>query len=125
MTISLSYLVGQDPDQGRVRLNTRSFQGETTPHRAGDPSSYLVLHHMGFFIPPRLRLGWWALTPPFHHFQTSRASPASWLSILCDTFRRAELTYHTPTRFSSSLLPFSLRGMLPSGVRTFLFITWR
>jgi hypothetical protein len=41
--------------------------------------------------------------------------PTGWLSILCDTLRRVELTSYTPTRFS-------LHGMLPSGVRTFLFI---
>jgi len=77
---------------------------------------------MGFFVPPRLRSGWWALTPPFHHFQTSRANNPKqvWLCVLCDTFRRAELAYHTPTCFLfiyvaccllvSGLSSLSLRG---------------
>ena len=31
--------------------------------------SYLTLHPMGFSVPPRLLLGRWALTPPFHPYQ--------------------------------------------------------
>src|SRR5215831_16660925 len=30
--------------------------------------SYLALHRMRFSVPPRLLLGRWALTPPFHPY---------------------------------------------------------
>lgn len=75
MTISLSYLVGQDPDQGRVRLNTRSFQGETTPHRAGDPSSLFSLAPHGVFHTPSLTLGVVGSYPAFSPFPDKPSKP--------------------------------------------------
>ena len=44
----------------------------TAWNRAGGPASCFVLHHMGFFVPRRLRAGRWALTPPFHPCRTPR-----------------------------------------------------
>jgi len=45
---------------------TRSASAEPGAGRSGVP--YLVLHPMGFSVPPRLRLERWALTPPFHPY---------------------------------------------------------
>ena len=98
-----------------------------------------VLHHMGFFVRLRLRDARWALTPPFHPYPAlSGITPASlsarirtsdrflretwkWCGvaldsagryIFCDTFRHPG--------FASQMPPIS-RGMLPYGVRTFLW----
>ena len=75
-----------------------------------------VLHRAGFVVPPCLRLGRWALTPPFHPcFPADLALLAGMARIkrfvFCDTFRRKELS------FSAPLLS---QGGLPCGVRTFL-----
>jgi len=51
--------------------------------RAGNSSFCSVLHRMGFVLPPCLRSGRWALTPPFHHHRAEAR-----LSVFCDTFRR-------------------------------------
>jgi len=73
-------------------------------HRAGPAlPSYLALHHAGFSEPPVLPPERWALTPPFHPCQTSRAfrrrltgfpvrchrASLRRRSILCGTFRSA------------------------------------
>ena len=39
---------------------------------------YLVLLPMGFTMPPRLLLGRWALTPPFHPHPANRAVCFLW-----------------------------------------------
>ena len=62
--------------------------------RAGDPIlSCSVLHHMGFFVPPRLRLGRWALTPPFHPYRNACAHRRF---VFCDTFRQPQLSPRFP-----------------------------
>ena len=46
----------------------------TLTHRAGPAlPSYLALHHAGFSVPRVLPHERWALTPPFHPYQTKRA----------------------------------------------------
>jgi hypothetical protein len=74
-----------------------------------------VLHRAGFVVPPCLRLGRWALTPPFHPCsrptERCRRHGAEKRFVFCDTFRRKELS------FSAPLLS---QGGLPCGVRTFL-----
>jgi len=37
---------------------------------------YLALHPMGFSVPPRLLLGRWALTPPFHPYPAGKSGVA-------------------------------------------------
>jgi hypothetical protein len=45
-----------------------------TTRRAGPAlPSYLALHHAGFSMPPMLPPERWALTPPFHPYQTKHA----------------------------------------------------
>jgi hypothetical protein len=64
---------------------------------------------MGFFVPPDLRPGRWALTPPFHPYRPACAGVGGLFSVTLSVgvgFRRP--------------LPRVLRGMLPCGVRTFL-----
>ena len=58
-------------------------------------SSCSVLHRMGFFVPPDLRPGRWALTPPFHPFRPTCAG--RW-SVFCDTFRWPGLSPLPPAR---------------------------
>ena len=48
---------------------------------------------MGFFVPPRLRLGRWALTPPFHPY---RHACAQRRFVFCDTFRQPQLSPRFP-----------------------------
>src|SRR5260370_23263752 len=51
-----------------IQQPTRGF------YRAGPAlPSYLALHHAGFSVPLVSPPGRWALTPPFHPCQTSRA----------------------------------------------------
>src|SRR6266481_2470376 len=81
-----------------IQQPTRGF------YRAGPAlPSYLALHHAGFSVPPVSPPERWALTPPFHPCQTSRAfrrrltgfpvrchrAPLRRRSILCGTFRDA------------------------------------
>ena len=54
-----------------------------------------VLHRMGFFVPPSLRRGRWALTPPFHPY---RRTCVRWRFIFCDTFRQHGLSSGPPAR---------------------------
>ena len=58
-------------------------------------SSCSVLHRMGFFVPPDLRPGRWALTPPFHPYPPACAGRRS---VFCDTFRRPEFSSRPPAR---------------------------
>jgi hypothetical protein len=103
----------------------RSFSG-TFAHRAGPAlPSYLALHHAGFSVPPMLPPERWALTPPFHPCQTSRAfrrrltgfpvrchrAPLRRRSILCGTFRSAPSG--TGFRLCSPIRPLALPGALP------------
>ncbi len=80
--------------------------------RAGNPASCFVLHHMGFFVPRRLRAGRWALTPPFHPFQAAArgAGPVVLFSV----------TLSVVPGLGRGGRPRVLRGMSPCGVRTFL-----
>jgi hypothetical protein len=69
-----------------------------------------VLHRRRFFVPRTLRLGRWALTPPFHPYpKTHKAPPGGIFSVTLSVapgLRRKR--------------PRLLRGLLPGGVRTFL-----
>lgn len=56
---------------------TRPACAEHGAGRSGVP--YLALHPMGFAMPPRLRLERWALTPPFHPYQSLLKEP--WLAV--------------------------------------------
>ena len=56
-------------------------------------SSCSVLHRMGFFVPPDLRPGRWALTPPFHPYLPAFAGRRS---VFCDTFRRPGFSSRSP-----------------------------
>jgi hypothetical protein len=82
-------------------------------HGAGSSGvSYLALHPMGFSVPRRLRFARCALTAPFHHHR--QFAPAA----VC-------FLWHCPSRVLalSRVYPRSiarLRGIAPSGVRTFL-----
>ena len=58
-------------------------------------SSCSVLHRMGFFVPPNLRPGRWALTPPFHPYPPACAGRRS---VFCDTVRRPEFSSRPPAR---------------------------
>ncbi len=106
---------------------------------------YLALHPMGFSVPPRLRLERWALTPPFHPYPALAKTvtpavgysaqairePLEVMSVLertgrfvfCGTVRRDASRRRRP-RVSRSSPPYvgspGLRGIAPSGVRTFL-----
>jgi len=80
-------------------------RGTATNTRKGPPfsrgsgrrpgPSCSVLHRMGFFVPPRLRSGRWAFTPPFHPCRPARAG---WRFVFCDTFRRSRLSPRPPAR---------------------------
>ena len=72
----------------RVPLQKRS-------HRAGPAlPSYLALHHAGFSVPPVLPPERWALTPPFHPYQTQRACSGRSL----DRFVLPSQPYSSPFR---------------------------
>jgi hypothetical protein len=98
----------------------------TLTHRAGPAlPSYLALHHAGFSVPPVSPPERWALTPPFHPCQTSRAfrrrltgfpvrchrASLRRRSILCGTFRDAVVAAGLPRRLQ--LRPLALPGALP------------
>ncbi len=68
-----------------------------------------VLHRMGFFVPPRLRSGRWAFTPPFHPCRPVCTGVGGMFSV----------TLSVDRDFGPGP-PRILRGMLPCGVRTFL-----
>lgn len=68
-----------------------------------------VLHRMGFFVPPCLRLGRWAFTPPFHPCRPACAGVGGMFSVTLSV-----------NRDFGPGSPRVLRGMLPCGVRTFL-----
>ena len=76
--------------------------------RRPDPSCS-VLHRMGFFVPPCLRSGRWAFTPPFHPCRPACAGVGGMFSV----------TLSVDRDFGPGP-PRILRGMLPCGVRTFL-----
>jgi hypothetical protein len=88
----------------RLRFAPQLQQPTRGFYRAGPAlPSYLALHHAGFSVPPMLPSRRWALTPPFHPCQTSRAfrrrltgfpvrchrASLRRRSILCGTFRSA------------------------------------
>jgi hypothetical protein len=60
-----------------LAIPARLAAGATLPGVPSDHWSYFeagglfpcsVLHRIGFFVPPRLPSGRWALTPPFHPY---------------------------------------------------------
>src|SRR4051794_17971107 len=71
---------------------------------------------MRFSVPPRLLLGRWALTPPFHPCRAIPKEKPGGLSF-CGTVCRP--AFQPAARVYSKLKP-GLRGILPCGVRTFL-----
>jgi hypothetical protein len=77
--------------------------------RAGNPSLCFVLHRMGFFVRLRLRE---RPVGPYPAFSPLPSAIGARRYIFCDTVRHPEFTFQVP--------PLS-RGMLPSGVRTFLW----
>ncbi len=62
---------------------------------------YLVLHRIGFFLPPSLPSARWALTPPFHPYPSEISNRRSEIPngryILCDTVRHAALKRRAPS----------------------------
>jgi len=100
------------------------YPGVPGLRRSGQaPSPCFVLHRMGFFVPRRLLAGRWALTPPFHPFQEIG-------SCLFQLLARPGKTQPPGGLFSVTLsvtagfhrrFPRVLHGMLPCGVRTFLY----
>jgi hypothetical protein len=108
-----------------VRLVPEVFISSLAQKKSGRrPFLCFVLHRMGFLLRPRLRAGPVGSYPAFSTLLRTTLATAHKLSallrsqsgagryIFCDTFRRPELLPRTP--------PLS-RGMLPSGVRTFLW----
>ena len=94
--------------------DTRNLSRDARRGAGRSAVPYLALHPMGFSVPPRLRLGRWALTPPFHPYPRSR-SRGGLFSVA--------LSVGTPRGVASRVYPRStpgLRGIAPCGVRTFL-----
>jgi len=93
-------------------------------------SSCSVLHRMGFFVPPDLRPGRWALTPPFHPYPPACARGRS---IFCDTVRRPEFSSRPParsTRHAALWCPdfplpdrLSATGERPSAIEEIVYTT--
>lgn len=75
--------------------------------RPGGPFSCSVLHRMRFVVPPSSRLGRWALTPPFHPYPRLRAGGL--FSVILSVTA------------ACTAAPTLSCGMLPYGVRTFLW----
>jgi len=75
--------------------------------RPGGPFSCSVLHRMRFVVPPSSRSGRWALTPPFHPYPHFRAG-----GLFSVTLSVTAACTAAPTLSC---------GMLPCGVRTFLW----
>ena len=75
--------------------------------RPGGPFSCSVLHRMRFVVPPSSRLGRWALTPPFHPYPHFRAGGLFSVTLSVTA--------------ACTAAPTLSRGMLPCGVRTFLW----
>ena len=78
------------PRSRGVRLLPGSRPAFAKPVRR--PAPCYVLHHMGFFVPPRLLSGRWALTPPFHPYP----STGKGRFVFCDTFRHAGFSSGAP-----------------------------
>ena len=105
----LSALAGKPAAERAIYL----LRPNPEPQWDGPPRApYLVLLPMGFTVPPRLLLGRWALTPPFHPYPANRAVCFLW---------------HWPSTMPSGTtsrvhpaLKRGLRGIAPCGVRTFL-----
>ncbi len=99
---------------GENHLSQRPYPKSCPEGRGAGSSwiSYLVLHPMGLAMPPRLLLGRWALTPPFHPYpaETRRF-------VFCGAFRRDASRRRLPR---VSRAGPGLRGIVPYGVRTFL-----
>ena len=107
----LSRRRGSRAGGGSLRNGDQYPEGSPLARRSGrrpDPSCS-VLHRMGFFVPPCLRSGRWAFTPPFHPCRPACAGVGGMFSVTLSVGRG----------FRAGL-PRVLRGMLPCGVRTFL-----
>ena len=105
--VSLGFLSARHRDAG-CDYYPRVFPG-FPGKRAGNSSLCFVLHHMGFFVRLRLRERPVGSYPAFSPLPGASGAGRY---IFCDTVRHPEFTFQAP--------PFS-RGMLPSGVRTFLW----
>lgn len=84
----LSALAGKPAAERAIYL----LRPNPEPQWDGPPRApYLVLLPMGFTVPPRLLLGRWALTPPFHPYPANRAVCFLWhwpSMVPCDTTSR-------------------------------------
>jgi hypothetical protein len=91
----LSRRRGSRADAGSLRNGDQYPEGSPLARRSGrrPGPSCSVLHRMGFFVPPRLRSGRWALTPPFHPGPPACAN--GWF-VFCDTVRRPGLSHRPP-----------------------------
>jgi hypothetical protein len=135
----------------RVQRNHRRTATARTLTRRAGPAlpSYLALHHAGFSMPRVLPRERWALTPPFHPCQTTRAVRRRLAGLparchraacrrryfFCGTFRE-RIGRRKPKSALPELAPLALPGALPftlvgpkptkgslmtqDGVRTFL-----
>jgi len=77
-----------------------------------------ALHHMGFFMPPRLRLGRWALTPPFHPYRTHDLAAPARRFIFCDTIRPPRLSPKCPAHSMRHVALWSPDFPLPPRLST-------
>ena len=111
MIISLSAACAAPPRLRDGATNTRELFCRSKTGLAATAPCF-VLHRMGFFVPRSLRAGRWALTPPFHPDLRPllRATAGGLFSV----------TLSVKPDFGPEF-PRVLRGMLPEGVRTFLW----
>ena len=93
----LSRRRGSRTGGGSLRNGDQYPEGSPLARRSGrrPGPSCSVLHRMGFFVPPRLRSGRWALTPPFHPYPPACARGRF---VFCDTVRRPGLSHRPPAR---------------------------
>ena len=111
----LSRRRGSRAGGGSLRNGDQYPEGSPLSRRSGrrPGPSCSVLHRMGFFVPPRLRSGRWAFTPPFHPCPPACAGGRF---VFCDTVRRPGLSRRPPahsTRHAALWCPdFPLRSCL-------------
>ena len=95
------------------------------PREAGSfEVPYLALHPMGFSMPCRSRGRRWALTPPFHPYyrvQAVRLELNSGIfSVALSVWTPRDVAARVYLVELSCVCSGQLRGIAPSGVRTFL-----
>ena len=106
------------PQSGRGDHLSERPNPEPSPHKCWQWTSspevpYLVLHPMGFTVPLGSLRERWALTPPFHPYPPKKGG-------LFSAALAVKASSQTPCpRVSNPEDP--LRGIVPCGVRTFLY----